>query len=172
MEEESRKKGKVCPKQARCTSKKERILHQAEIKAKSKALYDACPEASSRDSYSANPEPKMAATRANYATNPEKRKQASQDSHSANPEVKKPASHDKPMSALRQDLDKCDSGWPNHHYTRVETRSFASYDVERQGHPLVCSNDSGCSSKLRILRADSTHFPVLRTLQRKSLQCF
>ena len=75
-------------------------------------------------------------------------------------------SFDKPMIKLRQDLDMCDSGCPNQHYTRVETRSFEHYSVERQGHPLVCSNDSGCSSKLRILRAASTHFPVLRTLQR------
>ncbi len=30
------------------------------------------------------------------------------------------------------------------------------------GHPLVCSNDGGCRSTLRILRAASTHYPVLR----------
>ena len=73
---------------------------------------------------------------------------------------------DKLMIKLRQDLDMCDSGCPNQHYTRVESRSFEHYSVECQGHTLVCSNDSGCSSKLRILRAASTHFPVLRTLQR------
>ena len=67
-------------------------------------------------------------------------------------------SFDKPMIELRQDLDMCDSGCPNKHYTRVD-------DVKRQGLPLICSNDSGCSSKLRILRAASAHFPVLRTLQ-------
>ena len=60
----------------------------------------------------------------------------------------------------------CDSGCPNQHYTGVETRSFEHYSVERQGHPLICSNDTGCSSKLRILRAASAHFPVLRALQR------
>ena len=75
-------------------------------------------------------------------------------------------SFDKPMIELRQDLDMCDSGCPNQHYTRVETRSFEHYSVERQGHPLICSNDTGCSSKLRILRAASAHFPVLRALQR------
>ena len=26
----------------------------------------------------------------------------------------------------------------------------------------MCSNDGGCQSKLRVLRAASTHFPVLR----------
>ena len=57
----------------------------------------------------------------------------------------------------------CDSGCPNQHYTTEETRSFELYDVECQGHPLICSNDIGCTSKLR---AASAHFPVLRTLQR------
>ncbi len=33
--------------------------------------------------------------------------------------------------------------------------------VDRMSHPLVCSNDGGCQNKLRILRAASTHFPVL-----------
>ena len=75
-------------------------------------------------------------------------------------------SFDKPMIELRQDLDMCDSGCPNQHYTRVETRRFEHYSVERQGHPLICSIDTGCSSKLRILRAASAHFPVLRALQR------
>ena len=75
-------------------------------------------------------------------------------------------SFDKPMIELGQDLDMCDSGCPNQHYTRVETRRFEHYSVERQVHPLICSNDTGCSSKLRILRAASTHFPVLRALQR------
>ena len=70
------------------------------------------------------------------------------------------------MIELRQDLDMCDSGCPKQHYTRVETRSFEHYSVERQGHPLICSNATGCSSKLKILRAASAHFPVLRTLQR------
>ena len=75
-------------------------------------------------------------------------------------------SFDKPMIELRQDLDMCDSGCPNQHYTRVEIRRFKHYSVERQGHPLICSIDTGCSSKLRILRAASAHFPVLRALQR------
>ena len=77
-----------------------------------------------------------------------------------------PNRFDKPMIELRQDLDMCDSGCPNQHYTRVETRRFEYYSVECQGHPLICSIDTGCSSKLRILRAASTHFPVLRALQR------
>ena len=66
------------------------------------------------------------------------------------------------MIELRQDLDICDSGCPNQHYTRVETRSFEHYSVERQGHPLICSNDIGCSSKLRILCWQSPRLMVLR----------
>ena len=38
--------------------------------------------------------------------------------------------------------------------------------VDRQGHPLVCSNDGGCCSKLLILRAAATHYPVLTKLLR------
>ena len=35
--------------------------------------------------------------------------------------------------------------------------------IERKGHPLVCFLDnSECCSQLRILRAASTHYPVLR----------
>ena len=34
--------------------------------------------------------------------------------------------------------------------------------MDREGHPLVCFNDGNCVSKLRILRAASTHYPLLR----------
>ena len=34
--------------------------------------------------------------------------------------------------------------------------------IEHQGHPLVCFNDGGCTSKLRILRSAATHYPKLR----------
>ena len=37
-----------------------------------------------------------------------------------------------------------------------------SFVIDRKGHPLVCSIDSGCKSKLRILRAAGTHYPLLR----------
>ena len=33
--------------------------------------------------------------------------------------------------------------------------------VGKQGHPLSCYNDTGCKSKLRILRCGSFHYPVL-----------
>ena len=56
-------------------------------------------------------------------------------------------------------LDSCDSECPNQYYTKC-----SGGDVfEHRGHPLVCSNDGGCHSKLRILRTAATHFPVLST---------
>ena len=36
--------------------------------------------------------------------------------------------------------------------------------VNRQGHPLVCSNDGGCRSKIRILRDAATPYPLLTKL--------
>ena len=49
------------------------------------------------------------------------------------------------------------------HYTRL----IGSNPIDLKGHPLVCSNDGGCQSKLRVLRAATTHFPVLRKLLRQ-----
>ena len=46
---------------------------------------------------------------------------------------------------------------PNQHYTKV----VADSTVDLRGHPLVCSNDGGCYSQLRVLRAAGTHYPVL-----------
>ena len=72
---------------------------------------------------------------------------------------------DKPMHELRNALDTCDNGCPNQHHTRVVGRGDLGLGViELQGHPLVCSNDGGCHSQLRILRAASTHYGVLRIL--------
>ena len=69
------------------------------------------------------------------------------------------------MKELRDALDSCDDHCPNGHYSVkdldwVWVGQFGS--VERLGHPLVCSNDGGCTSKLHILRAASTHFRKLR----------
>ena len=36
--------------------------------------------------------------------------------------------------------------------------------VDRQGHPLVYSNDGGCRSEIRILRDAATHYPLLTKL--------
>ena len=69
------------------------------------------------------------------------------------------------MQELRNALDACDGGCPNQHYTTVVPSGDPdSKVVELQGHPLVCFNDGGCCSQLRIHRAASTHYGVLRTL--------
>ena len=63
------------------------------------------------------------------------------------------------MRELRCALESVDSGCPNQHYTKnVDTT------LQLRGHPLVCSNDGGCHSKLRILESAATHYPVLVTL--------
>ena len=54
----------------------------------------------------------------------------------------------------------CDYGCPYGHYTKL----VKSCPVDRKGHPIVCYCGSLCTSQLRILRAASTHFPVLRQL--------
>ena len=68
------------------------------------------------------------------------------------------------MQELRTALDACDGGCPSEHYTKAVARGDPDSEViELRGHPLVCFNDGGCCSTLRILRAASTHYGVLRT---------
>ena len=62
------------------------------------------------------------------------------------------------VEEVRQALAKCDMGCPNCHYTKL----VGFLPVDLQGHPIVCYSDHWCTSNLRILRAASTHFPVLR----------
>ena len=80
------------------------------------------------------------------------------------------AAFDLSVEEARQALAKCDYGCPYGHYTKC--REFMLQDcidcvgfstVELKGHPIVC-HTGDCSSTLRILRAASTHFPVLRKL--------
>ena len=68
----------------------------------------------------------------------------------------------KPMQHLRYACTTFDGGCPNGHYTKVVDGDNSV--VYCKGHPIVCSNDGGCKSKLRILRAASTHYPVLGNL--------
>ena len=74
----------------------------------------------------------------------------------------------KPMKEVLHTLQVCDDDCPNQHFSRSVEASpnndlFLDCNaIDRQGHPLVCFNDSKCFSKLRILRAASTHYPVLR----------
>ena len=68
------------------------------------------------------------------------------------------AAFEMPLQIVRSMLASCDEGCPNGHYTKL----IVSKPVHLKGHPIVCCNDGGCESRLRILRAASTHFPVLR----------
>ena len=74
----------------------------------------------------------------------------------------------KPIKEVLHTLQVCDDGCLNEHFSKTVEASpnndvyLDCYAVDREGHPLVCFNDSNCVSKLRILRAASTHYPVLR----------
>ena len=64
------------------------------------------------------------------------------------------------VEKVRAALATCHYGCPYGHYTKLE----GSTPVYRKGHPIICHSGSECSSQLRILRAASTHFPVLRNI--------
>ena len=68
----------------------------------------------------------------------------------------------KPMQHLRYACTTFDDGCPNGHYSKVVNSDNSV--VDRTGHPIVCSNDGVCKSKLKILRAASVHYPVLGNL--------
>ena len=72
------------------------------------------------------------------------------------------------MRELRKRLDTCDMDCPNYHYCKKpESNELGGrLPAELRGHPLVCFLDSGCCSKLRILRSASVHYPVLRRFLR------
>ena len=67
------------------------------------------------------------------------------------------------VEEVRAALATCDYGCPYGHYTKLE----GSMAVDRKGHPIICDSGSECTSQLRILRAASTHFPVLRQFLRE-----
>ena len=62
------------------------------------------------------------------------------------------------VEEAREALAKCDLGCPFVHSTKL----VGSTPVSLKGHPIVCYTGDSCTSTLRILRAASTHFPVLR----------
>ena len=60
-------------------------------------------------------------------------------------------------------------GCPNLHFSKLtvlpnkdDSDIVLESQIDRLGHPLVCHNDSGCKSILRIVRAASTHYPMLK----------
>ena len=69
------------------------------------------------------------------------------------------------VNIMAYGIDTCDDGCPNQHYSWAVSRDDHGWGViQLQGHPLVCFNDGECHSQLRILRAASIHYSVLRTL--------
>ena len=68
------------------------------------------------------------------------------------------AAFELPVEEVRAALATCDYGCPYGHYAKLE----GSMPVDCKYHPIVCYSGSECTSQLRILRAASTHFPVLR----------
>ena len=81
----------------------------------------------------------------------------------------------KPMNDILNTFRTCDDGCPNQHYTKVVSKEYDSDTclfIDLKGHPLVCyDNDTQCRSKLRILRAVSTHYPVLRNFLHGLYSC-
>ena len=67
------------------------------------------------------------------------------------------AAFDLSVEDVRAALNTCDFGCPYGHYTNLVN------STPRKGHPIVCHCGNECGSQLRILRAASTHFPILRT---------
>ena len=75
------------------------------------------------------------------------------------------------MKDVRKLLNKCDDDCPNTHYQKVvhfhdeiPNSEIVHYNsVELKGHSLLCFTGNECNSKLRILRAASTHYAVLRS---------
>ena len=77
------------------------------------------------------------------------------------------------MQKIRKALDVCDE-CPNSKYAKVfivpanepDSNVVHYNSVELKGHSLICHIGSDCKSKLRILRAASTHYSVLRSFLR------
>ena len=67
-----------------------------------------------------------------------------------------------------------DNNCPNRHYHKVVLTADENTDsqivhyscVELVGHSLLCFTGDECNSKLRILRAASTHYRILRSFLR------
>ena len=75
------------------------------------------------------------------------------------------------MQQVHKLLDMCDENCPNNHYHKVSLTADESPDsnivdncsVGRSGHSLLRFTGNECNSKLRILRAASTHYAVLHS---------
>ena len=75
------------------------------------------------------------------------------------------------IKEVRKLLDKCDKSCPYTHYHKLvdiadEDPDCKITSMQRKGHSSLCFTDDECNSQLRILRAASTHFSVLRSFLR------
>ena len=75
------------------------------------------------------------------------------------------------IKEVRKLLDKCDKNCPYTHYHKLvdiadEDPDCKINSMQRKGHSSLCVTDDECNSQLRILRAASTHFSVLRSFLR------
>ena len=77
----------------------------------------------------------------------------------------------KSTEELRHAVDTSDDGCPNEHFSKTEIKYepdsviYTQTCVPLLGHPLVCHTDGKCKSKVRMLRAASTHYDKLRELR-------
>ena len=77
----------------------------------------------------------------------------------------------KSVEELRQVVDTSDDGCPYEHYSKTDvsyepdSKIYSYTCVPLLGHPLMCHLDEKCKSKVRMLRAASTHHEKLRKLQ-------
>ena len=77
----------------------------------------------------------------------------------------------KSTEELRHAVDTSDDGCPNQHFSKTEIKYepdsviYTQTCVPLLGHPLVCHTDGKCKSKVRMLRAASTHYDKLRELR-------
>ena len=70
-----------------------------------------------------------------------------------------------PIPHVQKELQNIDNGCPHVHHLKPRGMDdgLACTEISKLGHPLPCSSGM-CSSKLRVLRAASVHYPALRKL--------
>ena len=70
---------------------------------------------------------------------------------------------EKPFSKIREQLQNIDIDCPHVHHLKPRGmgEGLETTEITKAGHPLPCVSGM-CSSKIRILRAASVHYPALR----------
>ena len=72
---------------------------------------------------------------------------------------------EKPCAEVKEQLQNIDIGCPHVHHLKLRgmDEGLESTEITKADHPLPCASGM-CSSKLRILRAASVHYPTLHKL--------